>query len=91
MVWQGFTDDKDRGFVRNVVIAVFIFWAIVAVLPLIALYTPTFRVKTEEEAERVRSVFQQFGTYGDMFGLLNCLFSGLALIGVAYAIVLHAP
>jgi hypothetical protein len=34
-------------------------------------------------------LLQQFGTYGDMFGLLNCLFSGLALIGVAYAIVLQ--
>lgn len=31
----------------------------------------------------------KLGTYGDMFGALNCLFSGLALAGVAYAVHLQ--
>lgn len=80
---------KERKFVRGVLIAVFTAWFLVGLLPVIALVTPVFRVRTDAEVERVKSVLQQFGTYGDMFGLLNCLFSGLALAGVAYAIVLQ--
>ena len=33
--------------------------------------------------------WQQFGTFGDMFGCLNVLFSGLELVGVAYAVILQ--
>jgi hypothetical protein len=34
--------------------------------------------------------YQRFGVFGDSFGVLNALFSGLALIGVAFAIILQA-
>src|SRR5687768_1221158 len=33
--------------------------------------------------------WQERGTFGDMFGAVNALFSGLALAGVIYAIVLQ--
>jgi hypothetical protein len=90
MTWHGLTNEQDRRLVRRVVWLVLGGWFIVVILPAIALWTPLFPVKSKEEVENIKSVLQQFGTYGDMFGLLNCLFSGLALIGVAYAIVLQS-
>src|SRR4051812_27019606 len=89
MTYDGITNDKDRRFVRRVVVAVFACWFLVCLLPLLAIRTSLFKTETKEEVARVQSVLQQLGTFGDLFGLLNCLFSGLALIGVAYAIVLQ--
>jgi len=90
MDWKGLTDKDDRRFVKKVFGAVVAGWLLIAALPAIALWTSLFPIKTKEEIEIIESVLRQFGTYGDMFGLLNCLFSGLALIGVAYAIVLQS-
>jgi hypothetical protein len=64
-------------------------WAFFAFLPLIALRSAYFTLKTPDDVERVRSTLGQLGTYGDMFGALNCLFSGSALIGVIYAVILQ--
>ena len=90
MVWKGLTDAGDRRFVWTVVGLVVAGWLLVALLPLLSFSTPLFDVNTPEQVEQVKSVLQQFGTYGDMFGFLNCLFSGLALIGVAYAVILQS-
>jgi hypothetical protein len=34
-------------------------------------------------------VLSPLGTYGDLFGSINSLFSGLGLIGIAYAVILQ--
>jgi len=66
------------------------FWTALFSLPLIALFWPTFfTLKSPAELERFKSTLGQLGTYGDMFGALNCLFSGAAMIGVAYAVILQ--
>lgn len=90
MRWQGLTNGEDRRLVKRVVGLVLGGWFLVVVLPAIALWTPLFPVKSKDDVENIKSVLQQFGTYGDFFGVLNCLFSGLALIGVAYAVVLQS-
>ena len=56
-------------------------------MPWIALWW--FPAKPQGDVERIRSVLSQLGTYGDLFGMLNCLFTGGALIGAGYAIVLQ--
>jgi hypothetical protein len=64
-------------------------WGLFAFLPLIALRSAYFTLKNQDDVERVKSTLGQLGTYGDMFGALNCLFSGTALIGVVYAVILQ--
>ncbi len=44
---------------------------------------------SRRDPEHVKSVLGQLGTYGDMFGMVNCLFSGAAMIGVIYAVILQ--
>jgi hypothetical protein len=63
-------------------------WSALAYLPRFALDSNRFKVDPEE-VKRVQSVLQQLGTYGDMFGALNCIFSGAAFVGVVYAVVLQ--
>ena len=64
-------------------------WLSLLTLPFIALNCSAFEVKRAEEVEQVKSIFSQLGTYGDLFGMLNCLFSGAALWGVVYAVILQ--
>lgn len=64
-------------------------WFGLLALPWIAVYSRVFELKSEDEVRRVQSVLQQLGTYGDLFGALNCLFSGAALFGVVYAVILQ--
>jgi hypothetical protein len=49
-------------------------WIALAFLPLIATRLTYFTLKTSNDVERVKSTLSQLGTYGDMFGTLNCLF-----------------
>jgi hypothetical protein len=69
-----------------IAVGAFLVWILCALLPLIALTSSWFRVK---EVDHAKSVLSQLGTYGDMFGMVNCLFSGAAMIGVVYAVLLQ--
>ena len=64
-------------------------WFGLMALPWIALHSDAFKLKSEDEVSRVQSVLQQLGTYGDLFGSLNCLFSGAAFFGIVYAVILQ--
>jgi hypothetical protein len=79
---------ETRTLITTVIIAA-ILWFGLLVLPWIAVNSNWFELKSEDEVKRVQSVLQQLGTYGDLFGALNCLFSGAALIGVVYAVILQ--
>jgi len=41
------------------------------------------------DVARVESVLAQLGTIGDMFGAINALFSGLAIIGLIYTLIIQ--
>jgi hypothetical protein len=62
-------------------------WVVFLSLPWVALRA--FPPRTEKEVRRIESVLGQLGTYGDLFGMLNCLFTGGAMIGAAYAVILQ--
>jgi hypothetical protein len=80
-------DKKHDGkIVMTAIIGVLCLWGLLASLPLIALRSSWFVVK---DVDHVKSVLSQLGTYGDMFGALTCLFTGLAFIGAGYAVVLQ--
>ncbi len=64
-------------------------WVILAFLPLLSLRSGWFTLSESGEYERFPLILEQLGTFGDMFGALNCLFSGAAFIGVAYTISLQ--
>jgi hypothetical protein len=72
----------------GVALFVLTLWTVVFFLPIIAFYSPWFRAK-EDDVARMRNVLGQLGTAGDMFGSINALFSALALLGVAYAVILQ--
>jgi len=66
-----------------------LFYLGIALLPVIAMTTTLFQVKTEAEVKRIESVLSQFGTIGDMFGALNTFFTGCAFAGLVYTILLQ--
>ncbi|MDG3006426.1 hypothetical protein [Paludisphaera mucosa] len=79
----------DRKILWGISIAGFVLWVVLAFMPKIALNCFWFQLDKEEEVKRVESVLSQLGTFGDMFGALNCLFSGAAFVGVVYAVLLQ--
>jgi hypothetical protein len=79
----------DRKVIVLVIIIVLGLWTVLSFMPLIALRSGYFTLRTEDEVKRFPTLLQQFGTFGDMFSLLNCLFSGGAFVGVIYAILLQ--
>ena len=89
MTTQAAPGEHDRWIITGFIAALLLAWGLFAFLPLIALRSAYFTLKTEKDVERVRSTLGQLGTYGDMFGALNSLFSGAALIGVVYAVILQ--
>ena len=62
----------DRWIVIGFIAFLLLAWGLFALLPLIALRSSAFTLKTSAEVERVKSTLGQLGTYGDMFGALNC-------------------
>jgi len=81
--------EHDRWIVAGLATFLLVISGLFAFLPLIALRSAYISLKTPADVERVRSTLGQIGAYGDMFGALNCLFSGSALIGVVYAVILQ--
>jgi hypothetical protein len=79
----------DYRIVVALVALLLLFWGLFAFLPLIVLRSTYFSLETPAAVERVQAVLGLLGTYGDMFGALNCLFSGTAMIGVVYAVILQ--
>jgi|688.fasta_scaffold318468_2 hypothetical protein len=67
----------------------FLLWLAMAFLPLLALRSGYFTLRSEEEVSRFKNLLEQLGTFGDMYGMLNCLFSGAAFVGVLYTIILQ--
>ncbi|WP_165074838.1 hypothetical protein [Paludisphaera rhizosphaerae] len=61
-------------------LALLVVWFVIAFLPLIALKWSIFTVEKADDLERIKGVLSQLGTYGDMFGVVNSLFSGAALL-----------
>ncbi len=74
----------EKRFVGRVIVAIGTAYLCLLVLPWVALALPAVRF-----AKELQTVLQQLGTYGDMFGALNSLVTGLALIGIVYTSILQ--
>ena len=60
-------------------------WMLILLLPLVILHSPWL----QHRLERLANILSPLGTYGDLFGSINSLFSGLGLITIAYAVILQ--
>ena len=70
---------------KSTIILVVISWILLLLLPFAILYSPSL----QNWLERLTIVLSPLGTYGDLFGSINSLFSGLGLIAIAYAVILQ--
>lgn len=68
---------KDKKYIVGVALGVIVLWAVVLVLSLSTYYC------TDASAS------SKWGQFGDAFGTVNALFSGLALLGVVAALLLQ--
>src|SRR5205823_4296004 len=66
-----------------------VLWAALIALPWLAGWLGWFPAASSSGTTKLQAVLGQLGTYGDLFGMLNCLFSGAALWGVIYAVILQ--
>jgi hypothetical protein len=66
-----------------------ILWFALLAAPWIALDKGYLKPKANSDVTDLQAVLGQLGTYGDLFGMLNCLFSGAALWGLIYAVILQ--
>jgi hypothetical protein len=64
---------------------VMISWFCFLLLPVLILHSSWL----QHGLERLATVLSPLGTYGDLFGSINSLFSGLGLIAIAYAVILQ--
>ncbi len=85
MAMQGIT--KDPHLPRKWILWMLLPWLFFLCMPWIAFWY--FPARPTGEVIRLESILGQFGTYGDLFGMLNCLFTGGAMIGAAYAVILQ--
>jgi hypothetical protein len=90
------TTDRPRGVrgvrrlqVASISILVFGIWLSVALLPVLAMSSPWFHVRGERELHHRISILSQLGTYGDMFGCVNSLFTAFALVVALYTLRLQ--
>ncbi|MGV6844937.1 MAG: hypothetical protein ACWA42_02275 [Lutibacter sp.] len=60
-------------------------WAIIATIIIVVLWAITFFIPYDE-----KSIVGERGTFGDMFGAVNALFSGLAFAGIIITIILQS-
>jgi hypothetical protein len=60
-------------------------WTVVLLLPLVIPDSSWL----QHRLERLANILSPLGTYGDLFGSINSLFSGLGLITIAYAVILQ--
>jgi hypothetical protein len=79
--------NNDRDIIGKAALGLLAVWCFFLLLPWISLRW--FPVKSHTDAERIKQTLGQYGTCGDLFGMLNCLFTGAAFIGAGYAAVLQ--
>jgi hypothetical protein len=87
---MGIQNDDPTAEKRHLVmigLAVACLWVALALFPLLSL-TILPRI-TPSQAAQLKEVLQELGTFGDMFGLLNSMFSGGALFFAVYAVLLQ--
>jgi 5-hydroxyisourate hydrolase-like protein (transthyretin family) len=80
--WWGKQPEVFRYF-QVPLIAVALSSGFVAFLPITTLWFP---VLSKDRAERINDQIGRLGTYGDMFGLLNAMFSGAAFCAIYYTL-----
>lgn len=66
-----------------------VLWSLLAILLVVGLWAANLMLFIPEQAS-VKATLGERGTFGDMFGAVNALFSGLAFAGVVVAIVLQS-
>jgi hypothetical protein len=80
---------KLNGVINTVLKATIIFvvisWIVLLLLPLLIFHFSWL----QRWLERLAVVLSPLGAYGDLFGSINSLFSGLGLIAIAYAVILQ--
>jgi hypothetical protein len=67
------------------IIFVVLSWIFLLLIPFIVVQSPWL----QHWLERLALVLSPLGTFGDLFGSINSLFSGLGLIVIAYAVILQ--
>jgi hypothetical protein len=75
----------DSVIVTAAVVIVIAAWAWLALLPFGGIPPALIKLAPRQEP----TTLAQLGTYGDMFGALTCLFTGLGFVGAGYAVVLQ--
>jgi len=83
---RNFLPPTDRIVLISMLILISFVFLVLAFLPLISFYLP---VTDAVRIDKVKTILQQYGNYGDSFGVGNALFSGFALMGVVYAVLLQ--
>lgn len=76
-------------FVIVTIVAMLVLWGSLPWLMTFVLKHYNVQMMSEEGEPLVSEPQQFLGTFGDMYGVLNCLFSGFAMLGALYAIFLQ--
>jgi hypothetical protein len=76
----------DNWKIITAIVCIGTLFLIVVFLPRLTLLSWFPRTK---DAEKINEQIKILGTYGDMFGMLNSIFSGAALAGAIYAVILQ--
>ena len=66
-----------KWFVRYGIVTVIFIWTLSGLVPLLSFWV--FEERSGKVVENIKSVLQQYGTFGDMFGAFNALINGLTL------------
>jgi hypothetical protein len=78
-----------RGIINGILISTIVFvvlsWISLLLLPFIVFHS----LWLQHWLARLALVLSPLGTFGDLFGSINSLFSGLGLIAIAYAVILQ--
>jgi hypothetical protein len=85
MANPGMPKKSDGWMIAGIALVLVCIFAAVATLPLIALY----KFPPLKDGSKINDKIAILGTYGDMFGMLNSVFSGAALTGAIYAVILQ--
>ena len=76
----------DRKLLFGSILLVILLWLTVALLPIASYVLPAWPPR---HVNQLKSILGQYGTFGDTFGLLTCLFTGMAFIYAGYAVALQ--
>ena len=79
----------DRKLIGWIVFGLFLLWLVTALLPFIVLRWHIFYIGDSKTVDNFKEGLSQLGEYGELFGGFGVLISGLAFVGVVYAIILQ--